>query len=367
MKTKYYEINYWSEKKLEYFKKYLEAYTKIFYNQSWARGITYIDLFAGPGICYSTKNKKSVYGSPIIALNTKPPFSSYIFCDIDINNINNLKKLAKDNKGVFVIKGDANEFVKELVTKLKEDIPAFVFLDPQALDLNYQTIELLAKNKKRVDFLINFPVGGPLFRSIGSKKCVKCTTNTKCPKCIDLLFGNNDWRSLATLYHRKQIILPEFLKQLLRLYMKPLENLGFRWAVQHIRNSKGTLLYDLIFATRNLTGMKIMRDVMFKDRPPQLQLWSDSYELSQAIFDTYKNHNGKLILKTVLEKMLIGDNTYRLKDFQESLRVLEDGGNIKRVNPKSKRVKNFKDAEEFVMVYNKNNERNNSASAQNIP
>lgn len=363
MKTKYYEINYWSEKKLEYFKKYLEAYTKIFNRQSWAKKITYIDLFAGPGICHSKKSKKPVDGSPIIALNTKPPFSSYVFCDIDGNNITNLKKVTKNRKDVFSRKEDANEFVKELVTKLNKNIPAFVFLDPQALDLNYQTIKLLAKNKKRIDFLINFPVGGPLFRSIGSKKCVRCTNNTKCPKCIDLLFGNNDWRNLATLYYKKQIILPEFLKRLLKLYMKPLENLGFKWAVQHIKNSKGTLLYDLIFATRNLTGMKIMRDVMFKDKPSQLQLWSDSDILSQAIFDTYKTQSGKLTLKIILEQMLTGDNTYRVKDFQESLRVLEDGGNIKRVKPESKRVKNFQDAEEFEMVYNENNERNNTVSA----
>jgi len=358
MKTKYFEINYWSEKKLEYFKKYLGAYTKIFNRQPWAREITYIDLFAGPGVCYSIKNKNHVDGSPIIALNTNPSFSSYVFCDIDVNNIKNLKNLANNRKNVHIVKGDANEFVKELVTKLNRDIPAFVFLDPQALDLNYQTIELLAKNKKRVDFLINFPVGMPLFRSIGSKKCVECTNNTKCPKCIDLLFGNNDWRDLATAYDKKQIILPVFLKRLLNLYMKPLEDLGFRWAVQHVKNSKGTLLYDLLFVTRNITGMKIMRDVMFKDKPPQLQLLSDSYELSQAIFDAYKTQTGKLTIKTILERMLTGDNIYRVKDFQESLRVLEEGGNIKRVKPKSKRVKNFQDAEEFVMVYNENNERN---------
>lgn len=358
MKTKYYEINYWSEKKLEYFKKYLEAYTRIFNSQPWARGITYIDLFAGPGVCYSIRSKKPIDGSPIIALNTNPSFSSYIFCDIDANNIHNLRKIANNQKNVHIVKTDANEFVKELVTKLNKDIPAFVFLDPQALDLNYQTIELLAKNKKRVDFLINFPLGEALFRSISSKKCIECTNNTKCPKCIDLLFGNDNWKGLATSYHKKQIILPDFLKRLLELYMKPLEDLGFRWAVQHIRNSKRTLLYDLIFATRNLTGMKIMKDVMFKDKPPQLQLWSDSYELSQAIFNAYKTSPDKLTLKIILEKMLTGDNTYRVKDFQESLRVLEGGGNIKRVKPKSKRVKNFKDVEEFVMVYNENNEKN---------
>ena len=357
MKTKYFEINYWSEKKLEYFKKYLEAYTKIFHNQPWARGITYIDLFAGPGICHSIKNKKPVDGSPIIALNTNPPFSSYVFCDIDVNNIKNLKNLAINRKNVHIIEADANVFVEELVTKLSKNIPAFVFLDPQALDLNYQTIELLAKNKNRVDFLINFPVGGPLFRSIGFKKCVHCINNTKCPRCIDLLFGNSDWKDLVIQYDKKKIILPIFLKRLAELYMNPLENLGFRWAVQHIRNSKGTLLYDLIFATRNLTGMKIMRDVMFKEKP-QLRLWSEAEDLSQVIFDTYKMQTNRLTLKTILEKMFTGDNTYRIKDFQESLRILENGGNLRRIEPKSKRVKNFKDDEEFIIVYNKNNEAN---------
>ena len=354
MKNKYYEINYWSEKKLEFFTKYLEAYTSIFYNQPWARGITYIDLFAGPGICKSIKNNRSIDGSPIIALKIKPPFSLFIFCDVDKNNIDNLKNLTKDHKNVKIINDDANEFVKELVTKLNKNIPAFVFLDPQALDLNYKTIELLAQSKKRIDFLINFPVGGPLFRSIGSKKCVNCLNNTKCPKCIDLLFGNNEWKELATLYDKKQIILPVFLKHLLELYMQPLEKLGFKWAVQHVKNSKGTLLYDLIFITRNITGMKIMRDVMFKDKPQKL--WSEAEELSQIIFDIYKSQKDKLTLKNILEKMLTGDNIYRIKDFQEALRLLESSGNLKRLIPRSKRVKNFKDDEEFVMVYNENNE-----------
>ena len=354
MKNKYFEINLWSEKKLEFFKKYLEAYTTIFYNQSWARGITYIDLFAGPGICQSIKNKKPIEGSPIIALKIKPPFSSYIFCDVDKDNINNLTNLTKDYKNVHIIHNDANEFVKYLVTKLNKNIPTFVFLDPQALDLNYKTIELLAQSKKKVDFLINFPVGGPLFRSVGSKNCISCSDNTKCPKCIDLLFGNNKWKELATAYRKKQIILPVFLKRLLNLYMKPLENLGFRWAVQHVKNSKGTLLYDLLFVTRNVTGMKIMRDVMFKDYPQRL--WSEAEELSLTIFNRYKTQTNTLTLRKILEEMLTGDNIYRVKDFQEALRILENGGNLKRSIPKSNRVKNFKDDEEFIMVYNENNE-----------
>ena len=100
--------------------------------------------------------------------------------------------------------------------------------------------------------------------------------------------------------------------------------------------------------------MKIMRDVMFKDNPQRL--WSEAEELSLTIFNKYKTQTNTLTLRKILEEMLTGDNIYRVKDFQEALRILENGGNLKRLIPKSNRVKNFKDDEEFIMVYNENNE-----------
>ena len=45
--------------------------------------------------------------------------------------------------------------------------------------------------------------------------------------------------------------------------------------------------------------------------------------------------------------MISGDNEYRKEDFQKALKVLEGGGNLERVEPRSKRVKRFDSNEQF--------------------
>ena len=52
---------------------------------------------------------------------------------------------------------------------------------------------------------------------------------------------------------------------------------------------------------------------------------------------------------------LTGNNTYRARDIQRALRMLENEGKLKRITAVSKRVKNFKDDELFKMIYNQNN------------
>jgi three-Cys-motif partner protein len=78
--TEYDEIGIWSEVKRAIIKKYAAAYTKIMQSQrtkipslSWI----YVDAYAGPGYHFSKERQEFVEGSPLIALNTEPPFDQY--------------------------------------------------------------------------------------------------------------------------------------------------------------------------------------------------------------------------------------------------------------------------------------------------
>ena len=85
----YDEIGVWSEVKLAIIREYASTYAKILdaKRQESIPSLRwlYIDAFAGPGIHLSKATGEVVEGSPLIALNTTPPFSEYL-CLATIQN-----------------------------------------------------------------------------------------------------------------------------------------------------------------------------------------------------------------------------------------------------------------------------------------
>jgi three-Cys-motif partner protein len=83
----YDEIGIWSEVKLAIIREYAAAYSTIMEASrreklprlSWV----YIDAYAGPGYHLSRTTGETVEGSPLIALNTNPPFHEYHFIDTE--------------------------------------------------------------------------------------------------------------------------------------------------------------------------------------------------------------------------------------------------------------------------------------------
>jgi three-Cys-motif partner protein len=76
--TKFDEIGYWSELKLEIVEKYGAAYTTAFRNSP---NLTkyYIDGFSGAGVHVSKRTKQEIEGSPARALKVAPPFDGFLF------------------------------------------------------------------------------------------------------------------------------------------------------------------------------------------------------------------------------------------------------------------------------------------------
>src|SRR5580704_7314215 len=111
----YDEIGVWSEVKLDIIKEYAAAYTRIMHAQQRDRVPSlywiYVDAYAGPGYHLSKTSGELVEGSPLIALNTGPPFHEYHFIDSDSERSELLRKHAGDRRDVFTYSEDCNQIL----------------------------------------------------------------------------------------------------------------------------------------------------------------------------------------------------------------------------------------------------------------
>ena len=115
MAVEYDEIGTWSEVKLAIIREYASAYSTILEAQrrqkipslKWL----YIDAYAGPGLHLSKSTGDIVEGSPLIAINTNPPFSEYHFIDADPRRAKQLRRLVGDRDDVFIDSADCNDLL----------------------------------------------------------------------------------------------------------------------------------------------------------------------------------------------------------------------------------------------------------------
>jgi len=121
--------------------------------------IWWLELFAGPGALHDAENDEFLPGSPVEALSVKMPFAGYSFGDINPACIASLRARVGDRPGVHIRCGDANDadHIKELISPIPDDALLIAYLDPEGLELKFETIRVLARHK-RIDFLLNLPV-----------------------------------------------------------------------------------------------------------------------------------------------------------------------------------------------------------------
>src|SRR5262245_46477104 len=109
-------IGYWSEVKLDIIREYAKAYSTIFTAERQAQfHHVYIDAFAGAGVHLSKTGDDPIPGSPLIALNTDPPFREYHFIDLDGDKVNFLRGLVGDRRDVHFYHGDCNPIMLDQV------------------------------------------------------------------------------------------------------------------------------------------------------------------------------------------------------------------------------------------------------------
>lgn len=262
-------VGRWTKDKLHKINQYLDMFLNSMRNKPW-RSINYIDLFTGSGKCRIKNTGEVILGSPLLALTLSKSFDRYFFADINKENIDTLRTrstISPVYNQIEFLCGDSNKLVRDIVDKILEQDRIKItdkwktlnlaILDPQGLELNWETVETLAK-VNRMDLIIYYSQMG-ITRSApnaidSSKECA-----------IDKFFGDREWRAI---YKNSLAKKGALHRDLIDHYKSNLKKLGFTY-IKTIEprevNSKNSALYRLIHASRHELAEKFWNESVSKD------------------------------------------------------------------------------------------------------
>jgi len=260
-------IGIWSLEKLATLLLYFQAFTRAC---GKAGGGYYVDGMAGPGICRLRGAPSPYYacGSPLIALRTQPQFQRCSFLEIDQRKVDALRaRVASYGQRAAVYQGDANSELGRLVhDQVPALAPCFCFLDPQGIELSFETISAVARTpgrRRKPELLVLFPLRMALLRLLTVSRPVPARTEER----LHAAFGGQEWLEIYDARRNGQITAETAQKGYLTVYCDKVRALGYASV-----EAKGIVapralglrrqeMYHLIFATDHPRGADIMRDV----------------------------------------------------------------------------------------------------------
>jgi three-Cys-motif partner protein len=275
-------IGEWTEVKLEILRKYAHVYTQIMSNQASIHRYLYIDAFASSGQHRSRSENRLVYGSPVIALETEPPFHEYHFIDLNQQKIQalqaRLEQHAPSGSDVHVYAADANEALVQHIlprARWEDRHRALCFLDPYGLSLQWSVVEAIGKMKS-VEIILHFPIMA-INRNVLRRD--PTTVKDSSIQRMNSVWGDRSWREVA--YAQTQALqmnmfsstLPEAKvagnAPIIQAFKERLRTVaGFKYVPEPIpmRNSSGGEVYYIYFASPNETGARIVGEIFSKYR-----------------------------------------------------------------------------------------------------
>lgn len=278
----------WTIKKKKVIAQYLKAYQTALKKTIFEKW--YVDAFAGEGYHYLDiddpmqlslnlnsyeeapldPNEYLKYcGSPILALQTNPPFDQYIFIELSKTKCKTLNtiidKYGKD-KNIITKTDDANNSIREICNAIKGKkgrCRCVLFLDPYGLAVSWETLNIISKTKG-IDLWYLFPTGAIKRMLLHDRDNMEKSWAIK----LDDLFGTNTWRE--KLYTKrntkneqfsflrdkdipKQKLIPATSIEIQSFILKRMNTI-FPFVSDEalsLYNSKGFLLFSLIFAMSN--------------------------------------------------------------------------------------------------------------------
>lgn len=256
------EVGPWSELKLEILRKYATAYSAILTEKGFHH--SYIDAFAGSGHHLSKRTRELIPGSPLNALEVKPPFESLYLIDLDVARANELRKLTADKKNVKVFGGDSNSILLSEVfpsIRYEKYQRALCILDPYGLHLNWTVIAEAAKLRS-IEIFLNFPVLDMNRNVLWRREDASGESVVR----MNAFWGDESWRSAAyssegNLFDMKEKQTNEAIAESFRERLQKVA--GFKHVPEPapMRNSKGAVLYYLFFAAQQPAAEKIVKDI----------------------------------------------------------------------------------------------------------
>jgi three-Cys-motif partner protein len=208
----------WTQTKLDVLAKYLASYLDALKKQSFVTA--YIDAFAGTGYRSMRREREDeevsntllfpdlatdepqglLDGSARLALKARgtgtagdePRFNRYIFIDRDAARCRELEGLKCEfpdlQNDIRVAQGEANAEIQKLCAKKWNGHRAVLFLDPYGMQVEWQTIEAIAKTKA-IDLWLLFPLGMGVSRLLTRTGEIPPGWRTR----LDKLLGTTSW------------------------------------------------------------------------------------------------------------------------------------------------------------------------------
>ena len=182
----------WTEEKLNIFTRYLDAYLVALQNQKFKK--IYIDAFAGTGEIETSDGGQYLVGSAKRALSANKKFDRYYFIEADEQKESELREMVNTEfphltKSVTIYCGDANEKLIQIINDVDWRYNrGLLFLDPYATQVNWTTLENVAKTKS-IDVWYLFPF------SALERMLPRNGKYEKWEDCIDRLLGASGWQT----------------------------------------------------------------------------------------------------------------------------------------------------------------------------
>jgi three-Cys-motif partner protein len=272
----YDEIGIWSEVKLAIIKEYASAYAKIMeaYRRDRIPSLRwiYIDAYAGPGYHLSKTSGELVEGSPLIALNTNPPFYEYHFIDTDSRRAKQLRELAGPRADVFIYSEDCNKVLLRDVfprARYEDYWRALCLLDPYNIDLTWQVIEAAGKARS-VEIFMNLMIMD-INRNAMRRNPDK-SIQSKMDQ-LTLLWGDESWKEAGygtdNLFNEPEKVSNEEFGEAFRQRLE--KKAGFKYvpAPMPMKTKSNSTIYYLYFASQKPTAAHIVNDIFTKYRQKQ--------------------------------------------------------------------------------------------------
>lgn len=257
------EWSYWTENKLQILSEYLPAFN-VAAKKSHER--IYIDLMAGRAQNISRSTGEEIAGSPRRALETSPGFTRNIFCELP----QNADQLEADLRARFpratfeVVPGDCNDTIGVTLSRYKSlsKAPTFAFIDQQAAEVHWTTLQKLAEFKSYGTKAEQWILMSPVMIARGTRG----TNNDMVRKRVTQLYGTDDWLRIQRAKERRLITPKEYRAEMVNLIRYRLaEHLGYSYTHRiPMLMPNRTEIYDMVFATDHHAGDNIMRHLYKK-------------------------------------------------------------------------------------------------------
>lgn len=258
---------YWTEVKLQILGDYLNAFLTACQSQ---KEVVYLDAFAGEGHGLSRVTGEVFQGSALRALEARGHdghrFTRLRYLERASKAAALEARLRADYPGrdIRVYGGDCNTRLRDALDELRDVrwAPTFAFVDPDGLEVDWRTLEMLAAHKHgskhKTELWMLFSSTAPM-RVLGLRKPMTVDAAAQ----ITRLFGTTAWRPIHELRRADELSAEEARDEFVSLMRWRLEtDLGYaRTHPLLLKSERGVPLYHMIFATDHEAGDRIMSSI----------------------------------------------------------------------------------------------------------